>query len=122
MRSTIASPPSRSAAWRRSGCCAAARKRGSRSPFLGLRVANLSPALADELRIESASEGVAVVEVPDGSMAGNVGFRRGDLIVSVNGEQITSTQDLERVTKNPRRLWRITIQRGGQQISVVLSG
>jgi Do/DeqQ family serine protease len=94
----------------------------ARSPFLGLRVANLSPALADELRIESASEGVAVVEVPDGSMAGNVGFRRGDLIVSVNGEQITSTQDLERVTKNPRRLWRITIQRGGQQISVVLSG
>ena len=94
----------------------------ARSPFLGLRVANLSPALADELRIESASEGVAVVDAPDGSMAANVGFRRGDLIVSVNGEQIASTQDLERVTKNPRRLWRITIQRGGQQVSVVLGG
>ncbi len=108
----------------------------SRSPFLGAKVANLSPALADELRINSPNEGVAIVEIADGSVAANVGFKPGDLIVSVNGEKIASTQvivsvngekiastqDLERATKNPKRLWRVTIQRGGQQISVVLSG
>jgi Do/DeqQ family serine protease len=94
----------------------------TRSPFLGARVANLSPALADELRLDSAGEGVAIVEVPDGSVAANVGFKPGDLIVAVNGERIASTQDLERATKNPKRLWRVTIRRGGQQISVVLSG
>ena len=94
----------------------------SRSPFLGAKVANLSPALADELRIDSTSEGVAIVDAPEGSVAANLGFKPGDLIVSVNGERIASTQDLERVTKNPKRLWRVTIQRGGQQISVVLSG
>jgi Do/DeqQ family serine protease len=94
----------------------------TRSPFLGAKVANLSPALADELRIDSGKDGVAIVEIADGSVAANVGFKAGDLIVSVNGERIASTQDLERATKNPKRLWRVTIQRGGQQISVVLSG
>src|SRR6266702_25976 len=94
----------------------------SRSPFLGAKVANLSPALADELRIDATGEGVAIVDAPEGSVAANLGFKPGDLIVSVNGERIASTQDLERVTKNPKRLWRVTIQRGGQQISVVLSG
>src|SRR5207248_8067956 len=39
----------------------------SRSPFLGARVANLSPALADELRVDSGSEAVALVEVSAGS-------------------------------------------------------
>src|SRR6185295_3245088 len=36
-----------------------------RSPFAGMKVANLSPALADELRLDSSSEGVIVVEVND---------------------------------------------------------
>src|SRR6266496_1744712 len=45
----------------------------SRSPFLGAKVANLSPALADELRINSPNEGVAIVEIADGSVAANVG-------------------------------------------------
>src|SRR5262249_28944112 len=62
----------------------------SRSPFLGARVANLSPALADELRIDSANEGVAIVEIADGSVAANLGFKPGDLILSVNGERIAS--------------------------------
>src|SRR5580704_17242288 len=49
---------------------------GSRSAFLGAKVANLSPALAEELRIDSKAEGVAVVDVPDGSVAARYGFRR----------------------------------------------
>ena len=94
----------------------------SRSPFLGARIANLSPALADELGIDGSTAGVAIVDISDGSVAANLGFKRGDLILSVNGQRISSTQDLERVIKNPKRLWRVTIERGGQQISVVLSG
>jgi Do/DeqQ family serine protease len=94
----------------------------SRSPFLGAKVANVSPALADELRLESSTEGVAVLEVAGGSTAQSLGFQRGDLVVSVNNEKIARTSDLDRVTKQPSRLWRITILRGGQQISVVFGG
>ena len=89
---------------------------------MGAKVANLSPALADELRLDTSAEGVVIVDLADGSLASNVGFQRGDVIVSVNGEAIAKSRDLERVTQKPRRVWQIVIMRGGQKISVVLNG
>jgi Do/DeqQ family serine protease len=94
----------------------------SRSPFLGAKVANISPALADQLHLESTADGVVIVEVTEGSTAGNLGFQSGDLIVSVNNERITNTRELDRIVRAGSRLWRITIVRAGQEISVVLSG
>jgi Do/DeqQ family serine protease len=94
----------------------------SRSPFSGAKVANLSPALADELQLESADEGVVILDVDSGSYASNLNFQRGDVIVSVNGEHIGKTRDLEQATSTPNRSWRIVIRRGGQQISAVING
>jgi Do/DeqQ family serine protease len=94
----------------------------SRSPFSGAKVANLSPALADELQLESADEGVVILDVDSGSYASNLNFQRGDVIVSVNGEHIGKTRDLEQATSTPSRSWRIIIRRGGQQISAVING
>jgi Do/DeqQ family serine protease len=94
----------------------------SRSPFQGVRVANLSPALAEELRLDTSAEGVAIVEVADNSLARNFGFQRGDRILTVNNDRITRTRDLERIAGQQNRLWRITIERGGKQLSVVLGG
>jgi len=94
----------------------------SRSPFQGARVANISPALADELRLDSNVEGVVVVSVGENGLASNVGFQKGDIITAVNGKTIRKTSDLEQVTSEPARLWRITIIRGGQRISVTLGG
>jgi Do/DeqQ family serine protease len=93
-----------------------------RSPFLGAKVANLSPALADEMRLDPQTEGVVITGVTDGSAAQSVGFQKGDIIVSVNGQNIAKSSELERVTNAGSRSWRITIQRGGQQISVMFSG
>jgi Do/DeqQ family serine protease len=94
----------------------------SRSPFLGATVANLSPALAEELQLDSSAEGVVITDIADGSLAQSFGFQRGDRILVVNNERINRTRDLERVARQPSRFWRITIERRGQQISVVLSG
>jgi Do/DeqQ family serine protease len=94
----------------------------TRSPFLGAKVANLSPALADELRLDTELQGVVILDIANGSMAQSFGFQRGDLVVAVNGEKIAKTRDLERVTKDASRAWRVTIQRGGQQISAVFGG
>jgi S1-C subfamily serine protease len=94
----------------------------SRSPFSGVKVANLSPALADELQLQSADEGVVVVDVDQGSYASNLGFRRGDVIVSVNGERIAKTSDLAQATSTPSRSWQVLIRRGGQQINAVFNG
>jgi len=93
-----------------------------RSPFLGAKVANLSPALADEMRLDPQTEGVVITGVADGSAAQSVGFQKGDIVVSVNGENIKKSSELERITNAGGRSWRVTIQRGGQQISVMFSG
>jgi Do/DeqQ family serine protease len=94
----------------------------ARSPFAGATVANLSPALADELRLDTQAQGVVITAVADGSTAQSIGFRPGDIVVNVNNEKIARSADLERIAKSGSRSWRITIQRGNQQISVMFSG
>jgi Do/DeqQ family serine protease len=94
----------------------------ARSPFMGMKVANISPALAEELRLDAAAEGVVVLEVANGSLAQNLGFQRGDVIAAVNSEKIERTRDLERMAKESTRRWTITITRGGQSLSMTFSG
>jgi len=94
----------------------------ARSPFVGATVANLSPALADELRLDSQSQGVVIVKVADASTAQTIGFRKGDIVVSVNNQKIEKSADLDRIARAGSRQWRVMINRGGQQISVMLSG
>lgn len=94
----------------------------SRSPFQGAKIANISPAIADEMRLDPSVEGVVVTDLPDDSTAANVGFQKGDIIVAVNNTRIGKTSDLERVAGQTMRLWRIMLVRGGQQIQVTLGG
>ncbi len=92
------------------------------SPFAGATVANLSPALADELQLDPQTEGVAITDIADGSTAQGIGFHKGDIVVSVNGQKIAKSGDLEKATGTGSHAWRVTIIRGGQQISVMFSG
>src|SRR3984885_817157 len=73
------------------------------SPFLGATVANLSPALADELRLDPQTQGVVVTEVADGSTAQSIGFQKGDIVVSVNNQKIDKPADLERIANTGGR-------------------
>ena len=94
----------------------------TRSPFQGAKVANISPAVADEMHLDTDTEGVVVTDIAGDSMAANVGFQKGDIILGVNNQKIARTSDLEKATKDGSRLWRIKLVRGGQQISVTLGG
>jgi Do/DeqQ family serine protease len=94
----------------------------SPSPFQGARVSNLSPALAENLRLDPSTQGVVIVDITAGSPAQSLGFQRGDLVLSVNSAKIAKTRDLERAAGQQSRRWSITIVRGGQQVSVELRG
>jgi Do/DeqQ family serine protease len=94
----------------------------ARSPFLGAKIANLSPALADELQLQSTDEGVVIIDVDDGSIARNVGFQRGDVVKSVNGDPIEKTRDLARATEKPSQVWRIILVRAGRTMTVTFGG
>src|SRR5665647_1789020 len=94
----------------------------TRSPFQGAKVANISPAVADELHLDADTAGVVVTDLADGGTAAGVGFQKGDIILAVNSQKIAKTADLEKVTRESARVWRITLVRGGQQINVTLGG
>jgi S1-C subfamily serine protease len=94
----------------------------TRSPFQGAKVANISPAVADELHLDADTEGVVVTDLADDGTAASVGFQKGDIILAVNNQKIAKTSDLEKATHDFSRLWRITLVRGGQQINVTLGG
>ena len=71
----------------------------TRSPFQGAKVANISPAVADELHLDSDTEGVVVTELADDATAASVGFQKGDIILAVNNQKIAKTSDLEKATR-----------------------
>ena len=93
----------------------------SRSPFGGARFANLSPALADQLQLEAIDKGVVVLEVEDGSYASQF-LRHGDIVLEVNGQRVQNTRELDRLSRAGSRLWRLSIQRGGQRLNLMVSG
>ncbi|WP_024509016.1 DegQ family serine endoprotease [Bradyrhizobium sp. ARR65] len=93
-----------------------------RSPFSGATIANISPAVADELHLDADTEGVVVTNIAEDSAAANVGFQKGDIIMAVNNRKIARTSDLDKAAREQARLWRITLVRGGQQINVTLGG
>ncbi|MET0867239.1 MAG: DegQ family serine endoprotease, partial [Pseudorhodoplanes sp.] len=94
----------------------------ARSPLTGAKVGNLSPALADELRLDAAAEGVVVLEISQGSPAHRLGFQRGDIVLSINEQNVSTSKDLERLTGNTQRMWQITIVRDGRQVSATFGG
>jgi Do/DeqQ family serine protease len=96
------------------------RTLSGRNPFDGVKVVNLSPAVADELGADPfAGRGVLIVGVGRG-LAMNAGFQPGDLVREVNGKKIETTADLAAAVAAPQARWRVVIERGGQIITAVL--
>jgi S1-C subfamily serine protease len=63
-----------------------------------------------------------VTEIEDGSVAPSFGFQKGDIVLAINNSRIATMQDLLHAVNQPSRMWRLTIQRGDQQISAVFGG
>jgi len=95
--------------------------RGS-SPFTGVTVMNLSPAVAEEVALDFDNEGVVVSGVEQGSTSERIGLRRGDIIVDINGQEIESTELLEEVIDGRPRVWRISIKRDGRVLQMAFRG
>jgi len=94
----------------------------SRSPLGGATIANLSPAVAEEMRIDSSLQGVVVTAVDEGTAAQAVGLRPGDIVLEINGEKVTRSHELDRLVQTPQRVWRLQIMRGGQIMNTVVGG
>ena len=92
-------------------------------PLSGAQIANLSPALAEELQIDEDAYGVIVLDVRRGSTANvyNV-VRRHDIIVRLNKKTVRSVKHLSKLVREPARRWVLTIKRKGRLLDLVLGG
>ncbi len=94
----------------------------NRSPLAGAQVMNMSPAVAEELGVEAGTEGVIIADVAGGSAANRVGFRKGDIVLAINGVAVATTRALETATRDRKRFWEITINRDGQVLTSAFGG
>ena len=90
------------------------------NPFSGALVANLSPALAEEISMPDQAGGV-ILAVARRSFARRSGLARRDIIVEVNGVEIDSVTTLRQLLREDDGSgWRFAIKRGGKILSMRL--
>jgi serine protease Do len=90
-----------------------------RTPFTGATVANMNPALAEELGLESADPGVVVLKVQPGTIAARLNFQPADMILRINNRPVSSVADLKAMLADTRvKAWDILVRRGGETLSV----
>ena len=93
---------------------------GGHSPLAGATVANLSPALSEELGLSTLAQGVIVLSIARGSTAHRMKFRPGDLILGIRDEKAGDVAALKRLLVKRRRKWRLSVKRGDKTFNLVL--
>ncbi len=88
-------------------------------PLTGAQVANLSPALGEELSV-SGWKGVVIVGMKRGSFARNLGLRPGDIIARVNGEDVRDVAQLQELVSQSHDEWELSIERDGKVKTVTV--
>ena len=90
----------------------------STSPLRGARVASLSPALAEELGLDSGLSGVVVLEAGDGSGASRMGINTGDIIRTIDDREVRAVDDVLAFHVAPFKSWSMTLTRAGQVVRI----
>jgi len=93
--------------------------------YLGVRVEELTRENAKTYGLTGEPRGVGVTQVLKGSPAERAGLRERDVIVSFDGEAVTSVRKLNRLIaeSSPDHTARVTVLRGGseQEVSATLA-
>ncbi len=95
------------------------RELAGEQPLAGAVMANLSPALADELGLDPFLRGVVVMQIRRGSHAHRAGFQPGDVIAAVNGLTTPTVGEVNDALGAAVDLWRINFQREGRTRTLV---
>ena len=93
---------------------------GGRTALSGLVVADVTPRLIDEWDLPLDASGVVILRT--GGASARLGLRPRDLVVSLNGEAIERTSDLERVVAEGGRNWALDVARGGRILRLRIRG
>jgi Do/DeqQ family serine protease len=91
-----------------------------KTPFTGLVAANLSPAVAEELNLPGTASGVAAIDIKGGPALRI--FRKGDILLELNGVTIDSVETLEKTLAASEGFWQFAVNRKGRVLRMQLGG
>ena len=91
-------------------------------PFAGLTVANLSPALAEQLGMDVLAKGVIVLKVARNSPSRRLRLRSGDRFLEVNGRPVERVSELRAALDAGGSDWRVRVQRGDRTLNLAVRG
>ena len=95
---------------------------GGNTPLTGATLANLNPALSEELAMHHGASGVVVTRIKRGSIAQRFQIQPGDLILRVNDHPVASVADARQSLAAAAGGWRITLSRDGQTMTLQIGG
>ncbi|EWY39854.1 serine protease [Skermanella stibiiresistens SB22] len=95
---------------------------GGRQPLAGATVANLSPALAEEIGFSGVAQGVVILEVARNSPAARVGVEPGDVVLRIDEREVSSVSQLGRLIARPQQTWKVTVRRGDKVLTSTVAG
>ncbi len=90
--------------------------------FAGVTAEAMTPQLAQEYGLPFDTGGIIIVSVAEGSPAARMGLQQGDIIRSLNGEEMTDLERFGNLASQRRDGWQIVLQRGNQVIRSYVSG
>ncbi len=95
---------------------------GGANPYTGATIANLNPALAEELGMDSTASGVVVLKIKRGSIAHRLRMQPGDILLEINGQPISTVFEAKRALSGKAKRWALTINRDGQVLTLQVGG
>lgn len=89
-----------------------------RQPLSGSVVANLNPALSEELEKPYAPDQVVVTAIQRNGLAARVGIEPGDIIREINGHRVRRVADILPLIKDAQSRWRLVLIRDGRTVTL----
>ncbi|XP_062270930.1 LOW QUALITY PROTEIN: serine protease HTRA1B-like [Scomber scombrus] len=92
--------------------------------YIGVRMMSLTPTLAKELKerqsdFPDVTSGSYVIEVISRTPAESAGLQESDVIISINGERVTSASDVSAAIKRDETL-RTVVRRGNEDVILTI--
>ena len=84
------------------------------NPLQGASIGNLSPALADQIGMNLLSRGVVILEIKRGSFSQRFNFQLRDIIKEINGEEVRSVGQVQRLLLQKSKQWKLSFNRNGK--------
>ena len=90
-------------------------------PLIGVKVANINPALIEEKGLEAVDttkDKVIILDVKEASYAKRLGLQENDIIQSINNTSIENVKFLEKVLSTSKKSWQFILKRDNQILTI----